>query len=131
MKGQLDRLIRHLLICLLLIVIAFCLVLSYRLSDRFTLALIVFNVFFSSLFFQLNGSRIIKTVILAAGNLLGLFWSWLFQNLASVGYSFFGDYSNVVFSIVYPILTLLWMVPFWSISLSFLPRLITSKEAAA
>jgi hypothetical protein len=91
----------------------------------------VFNVFFASLFFQLNGSRIIKTVILATGNLLGLFWSWLFQNLASVGYGFFGDSSNVVFSIVYPILTLLWMVPFWSISLSFLPRLITSKEAAA
>lgn len=130
MKGRLDRLIYHLLLCLFLVVITFCLVFSYSLSDRFTLALIVFNVFFASLFFQLNGSRITKTVILAAGNLLGLFWSWLFQKLAIVGYSFFGDSSNVVFSIIYPILTLLWMVPFWSISLSFLPQLTTSKEVA-
>lgn len=123
MADKFKRSVYCLSIVLLIEAITLCIVLAYRIDPRSCLALIVFNVFFASLFFQLSGSRIEKTAILAAGNALGLLWSYLFQNVATAGYTLFGDTSNVVFSVIYPILTLLWMVPFWSISLSFLPAL--------
>lgn len=123
MADKFKRLVYRLSIILLVEAITLCIVLAYRLDYRACLALIVFNVFFASLFFQLSGSKIAKTAILAAGTALGLFWSYLFQNAAIAGYALLGDASNVIFSVFYPILTLLWMVPFWSISLSFLPTL--------
>jgi hypothetical protein len=131
-KTILNRVTHHATMGLFLLVITFCIVLSYRLvTIEFCLASIVFNLFFTSLFFQLNGAFKLKVAILTIGNVIGLFWNLLFQNLAFNGRLIFGDTFNVVFSITYPIFTLMWMVPFWSLSLSFLPKLQNIKENLA
>lgn len=132
MKTLLNRVTHHTTMGIFMLVILFCIILSYRLVTlEFCLASIVFNLFFTSLFFQLNGAFKLKVAILTVGNLIGLFWNLLFQNLAFNGRLIFGDSFNVVFSIIYPILTLMWMVPFWSLSLSFLPKLHNLKENMA
>ncbi len=131
-KTLLNRVTHHTTMGIFMLVILFCIILSYRLVTlEFCLASIVFNLFFTSLFFQLNGAFKLKVAILTVGNLIGLFWNLLFQNLAFNGRLIFGDSFNVVFSIIYPILTLMWMVPFWSLSLSFLPKLHNLKENMA
>jgi len=101
-----------------------CLLTSYRiLNIQTTLTLIIFNAFFISIFFQLNGTSLLKAGMLTAGNLLGLFWNFFFQYISVTGDLYLGSTFNALFAIVYPILNLMWIVPFWSLSLSFLPKL--------
>jgi hypothetical protein len=103
--------------------IVLCLVLAYRnLNIESSITLTVFNLFFISLFYQLNGSLIQKAAILTCGNILGLMWNYVFQNVSVTGSEIFGISFNVFFSVIYPLLTLTWIVPFWSLSLSILPK---------
>jgi hypothetical protein len=119
-----KKAIHSLAIVLFVLVIILCLLTSYRHLDiQSTITLIIFNLFFVSLFFQLNGSPILKMSTLAAGNILGLFWNLVFHYISATGSSYFGLAFNVFFAIICPILNLMWIVPFWSLSLSFLPKL--------
>ncbi len=118
------RLLDSLAVSFFLTVIALCLIASFRfINFQSTLTLLIFNVFFVTLFFQLNGSPTMKTATLAVGNGLGLFWNFLFHDLSVAGSAGFGTVFSAFFTILYPILNLMWIVPFWSLSLSFLPKL--------
>jgi hypothetical protein len=109
-------------------IITDCLLVSYRFvnsesSELICGLLVLFNVLFISLFFQLNGSRILKVGILTIGNIIGLFWNLLFYTLLEEICGCFSLQFDAAYTIASPILNLLWIVPFWSISLSYLPRL--------
>lgn len=69
--------------------------------------------------------------MLTAGNLLGLFWNLLFYYLSLAGHEYLGVTFNAIFTMIYPILSLVWIVPFWSLSLSFLPKLPPQKTIEA
>lgn len=113
---------------LLVETIILCLIASYRfVTIQSTATLIIFNLFFISLFFQLNGSPTIKVAMLTAGNIIGFFWNLFFHYFSIAGFDYFGVAFNAVFTIIYPILNLMWIVPFWSLSLSFLPKLQIPK----
>ena len=128
MQGLINRVIHHLLIILLILVSALCLLFSYRLfNPESCVTLIIFNVFFVTLFFQLRGKLLTKTALLTTGNTIGLLWNYLFQEISSTGSDLLGPSSTVFFSLAYPILTLLWIVPFWSLSLSCLPKFLKEK----
>jgi hypothetical protein len=117
------KILSKLAIGLFITVIILCLSASLRFVDpQSTATLIIFNVFFVSLFFQLNGSLIMKVGILTVGDLLGFFWNYFFHDFSLAGYAYFGVSFNAFFTIIYPILNLMWIVPFWSLSLSFLPK---------
>jgi hypothetical protein len=104
--------------------IILCIVASFRFVNlQSTVTLIIFNLFFISLFFQLHGSPTLKVGMLTAGNILGLFWNLFFYYFSLAGYEYFGVSFNAFFTLIYPILNLMWIVPFWSLSLSFLPKL--------
>ncbi len=109
--------------------IVLCLIASYRLinSNQCTATLLIFNLFFISLFFQLNGSLNLKMGMLTAGNLLGLLWNLFFYYFSLAGHDIFKIPFNAFFTIIYPLLNLMWIVPFWSLSLSFLPKLQPAK----
>jgi hypothetical protein len=113
-----------LLAILLSIAITVCLIASYRLTNiASTITLIIFNALFISLIFQLKGVLIKKFFILAVGNLLGFFCNLVFFNFSYAGLNYFDGFQhefNAFYTLIFPFLTLLWMVPFWSFSLSFL-----------
>jgi hypothetical protein len=115
--------VRFLTAALFVLAITLCLVLAYRyLNVESTITLAVFNLFFVSLFYHLNGSLIRKAATLTFGDILGLTWNYVFQNVSYTGSALFGVSFNVFFSVIYPLLTLTWIVPFWSLSLSILPK---------
>jgi hypothetical protein len=119
-----KKAIQSLALVLFVLVIILCFLTSYRRLDlQSTITLLIFNLFFVSLFFQLNGSPTLKMGTLTAGNILGLFWNLVFQYISAAGIAYFGLAFNVFFAIIYPVLNLMWIVPFWSLSLSFLPKL--------
>jgi hypothetical protein len=60
--------------------------------------------------------------MLTAGNIVGLFWNLIFYYLSLAGYDYFGVAFNAFYTLIYPILNLMWIVPFWSLSLGFLPK---------
>ncbi len=122
MENRFNRLVHLLINILLALLVTVCLVLAYRhLNIESCITLTIFNFFFISIFYQLNGSLTRKAVILACGNVFGLVWNYVFQNVSHTGSIIFGISFNVFFSVVYPLLTLTWIVPFWSLSLSNLP----------
>jgi hypothetical protein len=123
LERRLNRVVHFLFLSLLVLVIVLCILLAYRqLSIDYSLTLVFFNLFFISLFFQLSGSLKIKIGMLACGNIIGLMWNYFFQTVFRTGSDILGASLNVFFNMIYPILTLMWMVPFWSLSLSILPK---------
>jgi hypothetical protein len=119
MKLENSRLV----LGLLLEAIALCLILSYRFVNiSATATLAIFNLLFLSLTIYLEGTLNKKLSLLALGNILGLFWNWVFQHFAYVGVTCFGDLFNVFYAIFYPFLNFTWIVSFWSLSLAVLPK---------
>ena len=107
----------------LLMVIFLCLSASFRLINfQTTVTLLIFNVIFFSLIFQLNGSVLNKALVLAIGNIAGLLLNLIFYNFSMVDHEYFGITFNVFYTLIYPFFNLMWIVPFWSLSLGFLPN---------
>jgi hypothetical protein len=114
------------------IVVILCLLLCYRYADtQSAVTMVIFNLFFISLFFLLRGSMLLKALMLAAGNLFGLLWNLTFYYVSAGAVADFGGSCNILLSLIYPFLNLMWVVPFWSLSLSFLPSFSTDGKLEA
>ena len=115
--------ISHLVLGLFLEAIALCLITSFRfINIESTVTLLIFNLLFLSLTFQLNGALNRKLGMLALGNIIGLFWNFLLYFFAIAGVMFFGEIFNVFYAVFYPFLNFMWIVSFWSLNLSVLPN---------
>jgi hypothetical protein len=107
----------------LLQIIVLCLFASFRfVSLESTITLCVFNFFFASIIFLLNGTVNRKLGTLAMGNVVGLFWNMIFHYFSLVGTFYFGGAFQAFYTVTFPLLNLMWVVPFWSVSISFLPK---------
>jgi hypothetical protein len=103
--------------------IALCLITSFRfINIESTATLLTFNLLFLSLTFQLNGALNRKLGILALGNIVGLFWNFVLYYFAIAGVTFFGESFNVFYAVFYPFLNFMWIVSFWSLSFTILPK---------
>jgi len=87
-----------------------------------TATLLIFNTLFIPLIFLLDGKILTKICILTAGNIVGLLANLIFNGSYLAGFNYFGASFNAFYILIYPILNLTWIVPFWSLSLSFLPK---------
>ncbi len=94
-----------------------------------TATLVIFNLLFVFLMFQLHGSLNRKLGLLAMGNLMGLCWNLVFNFFNIAGVYSFGENFNILYMVVFPFLSSLWMVSFWSLSLTVL-RDKTSVEGS-
>ena len=104
-------------------VIALCLIASFTLiSLESTTMLLIFNFLFISLTFGLTGKLTRKLCLLSFGNVIGLFWDFTLYSLATSGNAYFGGTFTALFRIFHPFLDFGWIVSFWSISLSALPK---------
>jgi hypothetical protein len=122
-KRMGDAVITSLTIILLLSLVAVSLLTCFRFVDvNSTILLAIFDLFFLALFFQLNGTSTLKVGLLATGTILGLVWNAIFHQLSLSAFVQFGVSANTVFTVIYPLLNLMWIVPFCSLSLSLLPR---------
>lgn len=113
--------------------IVLCLLASFRLINlESTVTLLIFNLLFTSLIFQLKGAVNRKLFLLALGNVIGLFWSYVFCSVSAVGTLVFGEDFNIVYAIFFPFLNFTWVVSFWSLSLAVLtPQANTGTEGKA
>jgi hypothetical protein len=83
-----------------------------------TATLVIFNILFLSLFFQLNGTLNLKLSLLAVGNLTGLCWNFIFNSFVMAGTAIYGGTFNRLCLILFPFLGSLWIISFWSLSLT-------------
>ncbi len=101
--------------------IALSLLSSFRFVNlESTVVLLIFNVLFVSLAFQLNGKFSLKLGLLALGNLMGFLWNFTFNSFALAGVASVGETFNNFYIIIYPFMNSFWIVSFWSLSLTFL-----------
>jgi hypothetical protein len=118
--------LRRLVIILFIELTALCITATYRWVDlQSTAVLVIFNALFFSLFLKLKGSLPIKLALLAAGNLIGMAWNYCFH-LLIVSAIDTGIVSNTslsaFYTITYPFLNSIWVIAFWAVSLTALPR---------
>lgn len=119
-----------LLSVLLIESIALCIFLSYFTIYRgnfpsqiqSTATLLAFNAIFASLFFHLNGTLNLKLMLLALGNFTGLCWNYIFNSLNIAISSIYGPTFSRICLIIFPFITSLWIVSFWSLSLTIVHR---------
>ena len=84
--------------------------------------LLVFNILFTSLFFQLNGRLNNKLLLLVFGNFIGLCWNFILNSFIITGTTIFGSTFNNISLVFFPFLSSLWIVSFWSLSITVLHR---------
>ena len=110
------------------VVVIYVILLSfYFVNVEAAVMLIVFNFLFVSLIFPLDGSFVKKIGLLLIGNVIGLLWNSVFSSFSYVAACYFGGFLNVLYMILNPLLNLMWVVSFWSISLSVLASSKTVK----
>jgi hypothetical protein len=113
------RILKGLVICFFFQIIVLCIVLSFRfVNSETTGVLVVFNLFFITLTIQLSGSLNKKLCLLSIGNIIGLLWNYIFCTLILLGTDSFGKIFNTIYIIFFPFLNSLWLVSFWSLSLT-------------
>jgi hypothetical protein len=93
--------------------------------------LLLFNVFFILILSQLHGSIPLKVFILIIGNLLGTTLNLLFYAFAENIHTLFGLSTTIVLTVTYPILNFVWIVPFWSLSLSLFTKPAVPQKVPA
>jgi hypothetical protein len=119
MKKILNRLVLGLSIE----AITLCLILSFTLINiAATITLSIFNLFFLSITIHLNGKLNKKIGILAVGNITGLLWNFVLHYFAIAGNTFFGNPFSLAYTVAYPFLNFMWIVAFWSLSLTVFPK---------
>ncbi len=122
------KILNCLFILLFLEAIILCLIASLQfINIQSTATLLIFNFLFFTLIYQLNGSLHKKDFVLTIGNIIGFFWNLIFYSFSVAGYNSFGKEFNVFYTLIYPFLNLMWIVPFWSFSLGFLPKQIKNN----
>jgi hypothetical protein len=82
--------------------------------------LFTFNLLFLLILMPLKGSLARKIAILFLGNILSLIWSTLFYLFVHLIARQIDGIFNASYVILSPLLNVLWVVAFWSTSLSFL-----------
>jgi hypothetical protein len=119
---------KQLALFFILQLIVLCLIASFQFVNlESTITLLIFNFLFASLTFQLEGTIFRKLGMLVIGNFVGLFWNLVFHYFAIAGSQYLGGPFDALYTILYPILNLMWVVPFWSLSLSVLPKTQTAN----
>ena len=103
---------------------------SPHISNESAWMLTIFNFFFISLTFPLNGALTRKLCMLLIGDVIGLLWNYLFSLLAYTVVYHFGEFFNTLYIILSPFLNLVWIVSFWSISLTALANSKNRKVGA-
>jgi len=68
--------------------------------------------------------------MLLIGDVIGLLWNYLFSLLAYTVVYHFGEFFNTLYIILSPFLNLVWIVSFWSISLTALANSKNRKVGA-
>ena len=97
-------------------------------SNESVYMLIIFNFLFVSLTFPLDGTLTRKLSMLLIGNIIGLFWNYLFSLFAYTVAYYLGDFFNTVYIILSPFVNFIWIVSFWSISLTALTNSKDKKQ---
>lgn len=82
----------------------------------------VFNFLFVSFAFRLNGTLRRKLALLALGNIVGLSWNYFLALVVCFGCFHFGDLFVFILRVFSPFLNSTWVVSYWSLSLSALPK---------
>lgn len=88
-----------------------------------TYILLTYNFLFASLTFPLRGELATKISLLLLGNAIGLLWNYALSFFFDVLASFFGESFRVSYLILGPFSNMMWIVAFYSTSLSFLADL--------
>jgi len=93
-----------------------------RVSEESLVMLIIFNFLFVFLIFPLKGNLLKKLFVLLLGNLVGYVWNRLFSSFASIVSSYQGQVFNTLYLILSPFLNLIWIVSYWSVSLTIFSK---------
>jgi hypothetical protein len=125
-------------------VITYCLSVSYFIGNTVfaknepLILLVIFNVLFASIIFQLNGALDLKFGVLALGNFVGVFWNYFFiaffrdfENLSFMQTAIGIDIFKVTYVVLLPFLNVLWFVAFWSLSLTVFSKFAQGKVVLA
>ena len=111
----------HLLFGLSLSVIISCIFLFLPYASRESAVMLAaFNLLYVFLIFPLRGRLVEKAFMLLAGNGIGFAWNTLLPVAASFMAGAMGDVFSTIYLILNPFLNLIWIVTYWSLSITVL-----------
>jgi hypothetical protein len=100
------------------IMASFTLSFFFHTNIELTFMLLIFNILYILLTFPLDGALMKKLCMLLLGNVICLIWNSLFLMFAVATAEYFAGFFDVLYIILNPFLNLIWVVSFWSISLT-------------
>lgn len=81
-----------------------------------------FNFLFVFLLFPLHGAINRKIMLLLVGNVVGVVWHFFIIFFENVLITFTATYLQIVFLVFSPLANFMWVISFWSISLSIIAK---------
>ena len=90
--------------------------------------IIIFNFLFVSITFPLNGGLVEKLSLLIAGNFIGLLCNLILSWLAKTTTGHLYDSFRAIYLILSPLANVIWIVSYWSMSLTILSRRSKKKQ---
>jgi hypothetical protein len=100
---------------------------SHYVGDESVFMLMAFNFLFVSLTFPLNGSLATKVSLLSIGNIIGVLWVFLFSMFVHAVTGYLGAAVSALYLILGPFVNLVWIVTFYSLSLTVLANAKNKK----
>jgi len=111
------------------LIVFFLFISASYLSEETACIIALFNAIFAPLIFSLSANLTRKAFMLIIGNCIGVSWNYLFSLFISTGAYYFGDSFNILGIIINPFLNIIWIISFWSITLTFAsPNQKTNRE---
>lgn len=83
---------------------------------------------FVSITFPLNGGLVEKLSLLIAGNFIGLLCNLILSSLAKTTTGHLYDSFRAIYLILSPLANVIWIVSYWSMSLTILSRRSKKKQ---
>lgn len=111
----------HLTFGVLVGIIISCMIpIFFHVGIELAFPLLIFNIFYVFLTFPLKGKLTKKLCMLLIGNFICIYWNQLFILFTAAAAEYFGSSFKILFTILNPLLNLVWIVSFWSTSLTLL-----------
>lgn len=111
------------------IMASFALSFFFHANTELASMLLIFNILYTFLAFPLDGVLTKKLCMLLLGNVICLIWNSLFLLFAVAAAEYFNGSFEVLYMILNPFLNLIWVVSFWSTSLTIFA--VSRRESEA
>ncbi len=119
--GRNGRNLKHVISGILAATVTSYIFVSFPFVDNeIAPVMVIFDFFYVSLTFPLDGALGWKMLLFVVGNVIGILWNRFLSSVAQILTVSLGQSATTLHMALSPMLNLFWIISFWSVSLAII-----------